>query len=114
MQQITSLTDEPKQLHQLVLENNETAEFSLYYSARQESWYVDLVYKDLTINCLKVVLSPNTIRNFKRLLPFGIAFLSNGDVEPFQLDDFTSGRVQMYVLNSEEVQQVEEEIYLVG
>ncbi len=114
MQQITSLTDNPKQLHQLVLENNETAEFRLYFSARQESWYFDLVYKDLTINCLKVVISPNTIRNFKRLLPFGIAFLSNGDVEPFQLDDFTSGRVQMYVLNSEEVQQVEEGIYLVG
>lgn len=113
MQQITTITNEPRQRHQLVLENNETADFRLYYSIRQQSWYFDISYKDFTATCLKVVLSPNTLRNFKRLIPFGIAFSTDGYTEPFQLDDFSSGRVQMYVLNKEDVQQIEQDIYLV-
>lgn len=113
MQQITTLTNEPKQRHQLVLENNETVDFRLYYSARQQSWYFNFTYKDLTVNCLKVVLSPNTLRNFKRLIPFGITFDTEGYTEPFQLDDFSSGRVKMYVLTSEDVEEIEQAVYLV-
>lgn len=112
MQQITTLTDEPKQRHQLVLDNNETVDFRLRYSARQQAWYFDFTYKELTSKGLKVVLTPNALRCFRRLIPFGIAFSTQGYVEPFQLDDFSSGRVEMYVLNAEDVQTVEQEIYL--
>ncbi len=111
MQQITTLTNSPNQRHQLVLDNNETVDFRLYYSARQEAWYFDFTYKEITVNCSKVVLSPNTLRNLKRLIPFGLAFIADGYVEPFSLDDFSSGRVKMYVLNSEDVQTVEQEIF---
>lgn len=112
MKQITTLTDEPKQRHQLVLDTNDTVDFRLYYSSRIQCWYFDFTYKELSVNCLKVVLSPNTLRNFRKLIPFGIGFDSQGLVEPFQLDDFSSGRVQMYVLNSEDVETIEQEIYL--
>lgn len=112
MQQITTLTNEPKQRHQLVLDNNETVDFRLYYSARQQAWYYDFTYNDLTCNCSKVVLSPNALRQFRRIIPWGLAFDAEGGVEPFQLDDFSSGRVKMYVLNSEDVQTIEQEIYL--
>lgn len=108
---ITSLTNHPNQLHQLVLENRESADFRLYYLGRQMSWYYDITYKYLTINCQKVVLTPNSLRQFKHVIPFGIAFFSDGDVEPFRQDDFTSGRIKMGVLNKEEVQQIEQEIY---
>ena len=112
MQQITTLTNEPKQRHQLVLDNNETVDFRLYYSSRQQAWYYDFTYNDLICNCSKVVLSPNTLRQFRRIIPWGLAFDAEGSVEPFQLDDFSSGRVKMYVLNSEDVQIIEQEIYL--
>lgn len=112
MQQITTLTNEPNQRHQLVLDNNETVDFRLYYSSRMQAWYYDFTYKDLTVNCSKVTLSPNALRNFRRIITWGLAFIANGDVEPFQIDDFSSGRVKMYVLNSEDIQTVEQEIYL--
>ncbi len=111
MQKITTLTSSPNQRHQLILENNETVDFRLYYSGRMQAWYFDFTYKDLTVNCSKVVLSPNTLRNFKRLIPFGIAFATDGYVEPFQITDFSSGRVSMYVLNSEDVETIEQGIY---
>ena len=41
MLEITTLTNDIKQRHTLVLENNETVDFLLYYSLRQQSWYYD-------------------------------------------------------------------------
>lgn len=111
MQQITTLTNEPNQRHQLVLDSNDTVDFRLYYSARQQAWYFDFTYKDLTCNGLKVVLTPNALRCFRRIIPWGLAFATEGYVEPFQLDDFSSGRIKMYVLNTEDVQTIEQEIY---
>ena len=111
MQEITSITSSPKQRMTLVLENNETAEFYLFYLPRQQSWFYNLTYKDLTINGAKVVLTPNALRQYKKLIPFGIGFAAQSTVEPFDITDFSSGRVSMFILNSDEVKQVESEIF---
>ena len=111
MKEITSITDRSKQKFNLVLENNETVEFNLYYSPRQQAWFYDFTYNDITCNGSKVVLSPNALRQFKKNIPFGIAFIAASYVEPFALDDFSSGRVSMFILNEEEVQQIESSIY---
>ena len=111
MQIITSLTNYPNQMHRLVLENNETADFHLYYSARMQSWYFDITYKNWTINGVKIVLSPNILRQFRKVIPFGLSFMTNSYVEPFEVECFTSGRVEMGILNAEEVKQVEADYY---
>lgn len=112
MKTITSLTDEPKQRHQLVLDTNNTVEFRLYFYPTQKSWYFDFFYNNLIVNGSKVVLSPNTLRNFKNIIPFGIGFVTDGFVEPYKLDDFSSGRVKMVLLNKEDVMEVERNIFL--
>lgn len=111
MQVLTTITSSPNQLHTLVLEDNETATFRLYYSPRMEEWFYDISYKDLTINCSKVVLTFNSLRQFKRIIPFGLAFFSDGNIEPFRLDDFETGRVNIGILTANEVKQIEEEVY---
>lgn len=111
MQEITSITSSPKQKMTLILENNETVDFKLYYLGRQESWFYDFTYNNLTVNCSRVTLTPNALRQFKHIIPFGIGFSSDDFVEPFSIDDFVSGRVKMHVLNSDEVKQVETEIF---
>lgn len=111
MQEITTLTTAPNQLHRLVLDNNETADFRLYFAARMQEWFYELSYQNFTLNGAKVVLTPNSLRQFKNILPFGISFYSESDIEPFQITDFGYGRVKMGVLNSAEVKQIEEEIY---
>lgn len=58
-----------------------------------------------------MTLSFNALRQYKRLIPFGFAFVAEGSVEPFDINDFSSGRVSMYVLNSDEVKQIESEVY---
>lgn len=108
---ITTLTDYPNQRHTLVLDNGESADFHLYFSEREMSWYYDITYKETTINGSKVVLTPNSLRQFKNIMPFGIMFWTDGYVEPFKVDDFSTGRIKMGILSEEEVQQVEEDVY---
>lgn len=111
MQQITAITDRPNQLMTLVLDNNETALFRIYYLARQQEWCFDLTYNDITLNCKRIVLTANILSQFRQQMPFGIAFVAQDNIEPFSIFDFVTQRVVMYVLNSDEVQQIEEEIY---
>ena len=111
MEIITTLTNYPNQRHELVLENRESANFHLYYRARVMSWYFDIEYKNTIINGVKIVLSPNLLRQFRKNLPFGLAFYSESVVEPFDLEDFKSGRIKMAILNQDEVEQVEREVY---
>ena len=111
MKLITTLTDAPKQQHTLVLDNNDTADFYIEYCGRMESWYFSIQYNDITQKCIKAVLTPNALRHLRRVIPFGIAFVSESLVEPFRIDDFVTGRIQMYVLNEEDVVTLEEEVY---
>ena len=111
MQKITSITSRAKQKFSLVLENNETVEFLLYYLPRQQGWFYDFTYNNLTVKSSRAILTPNALRQFKNIIPFGIAFIGDGYVEPFAIDDFSSGRISLYVLNKDEVQQIESEVF---
>ena len=113
MQVITSITSSPNQFHELVLDDNKSAKFTLRYYPRMFSWFFDIEYEDVVINNVKVVLHPNILRQFKSKLPFGLSvYVENGSpVEPFQITDFQTGRVYLAILNSDEVQQVESEFF---
>lgn len=111
MKIITNITIEPRQRFVLNLDNNETAITRLYYYSSQNSWYFDIEYGNYINNGNKVVLSMNAIRHLRNKLPFGIAFLSNSDAEPFQLEDFANGNVIMVLLNEDDVKEIEELVY---
>ena len=111
MKLITSITSEPKQRFVLRLDNNESVIIHLYYYASQTSWYFDIEYNEYINRGNKVVLTPNALRHLRHKLPFGIAFLSGSMAEPFQLDDFESGNVFFILLNQEDVQTIEDEVY---
>ena len=111
MQQINSITADYRQKFNFLTETGEQVKFRLYYYYTQQSWFFDFTYKDYTCNCQRVVLTPNALRHLRNIIPFGIAFYSNDKVEPIFIDDFQSGRVQMLILNSDEVWEVEENVY---
>lgn len=111
MRIITEFTDNPSQTCTLVLENQETVAFNLRFYETQLSWYFDFIYNDVISNGNKVVLGANILRSFKHIIPFGLAFQANDGVEPFKLDDFTSGRVSVYLLSKADVEAMEGNVY---
>ena len=111
MKLINNLTDNPRQSFQVPIEGGEYIQFNLYYYVTQKSWFFDFTYNNYTANGNRIVLSPNTLRHLKNIIPFGLAFMAEGNVEPFDLTDFSSGRVKMYILNAGEVEEIESTIY---
>lgn len=111
MEQIVGITSDYKQKFQFLTPDGSQVDFNLYYYYTQQSWFFDFKYKDYVCNCQKVVLTPNALRHLKNIIPFGIAFYSNDKVEPIFIDDFESDRVQMLILNKDEVEEVELNIY---
>lgn len=111
MKQISNLTNDPRQEFQVFTEDGNTLYITLYYYITQKSWYYDFTYGDYTCLGSRVVLTPNSIRHLKNILPFGIAFLTDSKAEPYSLEDFASGRIKMYILNKDEVQEIESSIY---
>lgn len=109
MKQITSITNDSKQLMIIPLDDNKgNVEFRLYFMPTQYSWYYDFTYNNYTSNGNKVVLNFNALRHLRKILPFDFAFLAEGDIEPFAIDDFANGRIQMYVLNEDDMRESEQ------
>ena len=111
MKRLTCITNESKQKVQIPLDDGSTIDFYLYFMPTQYSWYFDFTYNDYTSNGNKVVLTYNSLRHLKNLIPFGIAFLSDDRVEPFSIEDFASERIKIYILDKDEVKEIEEDIY---
>ena len=80
MQLINNLTDSPRQSFQVPIEAGGYIQFNLYYFVTQKSWFFDFTYNNYTAKCNKVVLSPNTLRHLKNIIPFGLAFMAEGNV----------------------------------
>lgn len=108
MEYITSITNEPRQRFNLSVEGGGVVRIYLYYYSTQYAWYFDFEYNGYVCNGNKVVLSVNTLRHLRNRIPFGIGFLASSNAEPFSVDDFSTGRVIMTLLDSADVEQFEE------
>lgn len=112
MYQILNLTNDPSQTFTYQVDGGDELTVKLYYYATQKSWFFDISYGDYTCNGMRVTLSYNALRHLKNIIPFGICFYCDTSVEPFDIDDFATGRVTMNILTQDEVEQIEQEVFL--
>ena len=110
MQKITGITDKPYQNLTLTVGDNETCYVKLYFAPTQYTWYYDWEYKDISSKCNKITLTPNALRQFKGRIPFGFMFYAEDNIPPFKIDDWTT-RVNFCILDSDEVEQLEYEVF---
>ena len=93
-----------------VQSNNEAFEFVLRYDKSCQKWYYSIEKDDLIINNATLVLHPNILRQFKNIINFGLLIISDDGIEPAFENDFVS-RVSVYILSSDEVEEVEERYF---
>lgn len=101
---IPSITDDAKQQFNIVSEAGETVSFNLYYCPRQIGWFYDISYGNFTANGLRLVVSPNTLNQWINIISFGLACSSTDGFDPYYIDDFTSGRISLYLLDAADIQ----------
>lgn len=111
MQRITEFTDAPRQKISVQTEDNETFDIIIAFLEQQSKWVFSLKYNDFILNNHALVYAENILRRYKNILPFGISIITEDGQDPFLFDDFSSGRAEFYVLNSEDVVEFEAKIY---
>ena len=107
MKQITSLIDSAKQNLTIVLDSGTNVPFDIRYIASQQGWFYSFTFGEFSATNRRLVVSPNCLRAFRNIIPFGLACLSVDGYEPIYQDDFSSGRISLFVLNEEDVAETE-------
>jgi hypothetical protein len=109
MQLIDAFDDNPNQKHTVLLDENDQLILTFKYDDQNSGWFVDIYYaqKEFTLNNFRLTTGLNILRQYDRVIPFGIMVTCDDSQEPLFIQDFLSGRAALYVLNADEVANVE-------
>lgn len=108
---ISPLTSDSKQSMTLVLPDTTQMSLEIVFVPMQYGWFItELSYatNNFTLNGLRITNNPNMLYPWKNLIPFGLACFSTDNREPSQQEDFSSGASKLYLLSSDEVEELTE------
>lgn len=111
MNLLGGLTDQPKQTTTIVLADGSRATLALEYRPNQLCWSYDLAWGSIEINGCQLVASPNIVREFRHRLPFGIAVITAGNIDPTDQECFVNGAASVYLLDAADVEDVEAALF---
>lgn len=111
MKQITGLSASPKQQFKLQTAAGDIVTFDFYFLQSQIGWFFDISFGNFKSTGLRLVNSLNVLSAYFNILRFGLMVEVPDGAEPYFLDDFINGRVNLYFLEEDEVKQLEETVY---
>lgn len=100
----------PNQTFRTVIEQG-LIQFQLYFRPAIQMWMIDISFKGVfVVKGIRVCNYPNLLEQFTEIIPFGLMCSVGAEVgyEPSLIDDFSTQRVTLNVLNQEEIQQIED------
>lgn len=111
MTTLQGITDQPKQSTAVILADGTFVTIALEYRPQQLGWFYNLAWQEFILNGQRLVASPNILRGYRKLLPFGLAVLTNNGVEPLNQDDFINGTITLILLDAQDVLDVEATVF---
>lgn len=111
MNQVTILSDDADQLAFFPLADGSLLQLEFVYRPGIQRWTVNVTHPLLTLNGYVLCVSANILRQWRNLIPFGIAVTSSDGYDPVDINDLTNGRVSVFILTAAEVQLAESEIF---
>lgn len=115
MQIITGITSDPKQQISIPLPDGTSVSLGLSFRPQQKGWFYDIAYSTPTVNFQalgrRLVTSPNVLRQFQDVIPFGMALVASGGVEPTTQTGFTDGTLTLLLLDATDIADIESAIY---
>ena len=111
MQQITGIGEEPKQRFSIVLDDNSIVTWAIRFKDNQVGWFYDISYQEFALNNRRLVTSLNILFQFQNVLPFGMAIVSTDIYDPAFISDFSDERIQVFVLDAGEVEEINLEFF---
>jgi len=114
MRSVDNLTSNANQLINFVLDDNTTVVLNLIYFAATQRWMVNVLRGTFVVNGISVCNYPNILREWRNLIPFGLACQTVDGGDPVNIDDFTNGRAVLYVLSAADVALFEQTVFGAG
>lgn len=111
MTSVDNLTDSANQRVGLILSDGSVATADLRFCGATERWVMDVSYGGEVHRGLGVCTHPNLLRQWQDVLPFGISFVTADMTDPFDVNDFATGRVKVYLLDAADVRAVEVSVF---
>lgn len=111
MRRITKLTGDARQKFDIIGEKGEQIPFEAFFMPTQQLWTFNIGYSTFQVNGAQLVVGVNILRNYRRNIPFGLAIATQNGQDPAYIDDFSSGRAQVFLLNAAEVEQIEKDVF---
>ena len=110
MKEITNLNDAPKQTFKFNLEGYDYVEIYLEFKPQQYSWFFNLTWGTFKLFGERVAVSPNLLRQFKDMIPFGIQITGDSALDPFAVDSWVTSN-KFNFLSADEVLTIESDYY---
>jgi hypothetical protein len=106
MFRIQNITSVPYQRQTLVLEDGTNLTITMKYFEMQAAWFfTEILWGNFRLNGFRVCNNPNLLYQWRKLIPFGLACISDGAREPSLQEDFQSGASRLYVLEAADVNE---------
>lgn len=110
MNQINTLSDDADQQVYYALPDGTVATLQFTYRSAIQRWSLDLSYGTVTLKGFNLCVHPNILRQWRNLIPFGMAIVSTDGQDPVAINDFLTGRITVFMLLQEEVAEVETQV----
>ena len=114
MQQVTGISSNPAQVLNLTADDGSAVTITLEFRPQQSGWFFDLLWNGTNpateIDGLRLTVFPNILRQWKNLLSFGLACITQDGREPMTVDAFETGYATLVFLSAADVAQVESQI----
>lgn len=117
MTTIDGLTDQPVQQSSVTLPDGTRAALLLEFKPQQAGWFYSISYplqtgETFTLNGLRLVASPNMLRQWREIIPFGLCLVASpNNLDPMAQECFVDGTAQLLLLDQVDVIEIEDQIY---
>lgn len=94
----------------LVISGYETATLDLEWKPNQYGWFISVAWQDFSVSNVRLTCMPNILRQWKKILPFGLSCQSTNKVEPVT-DTALTDYCKLYLLDASDVLAAEQLFY---
>lgn len=115
---VNGITSEPTQVMAIPLADGSRATLTLYFRPQQNGWFYDLewpgsgdVITPFKCQNRRLVVAGNLLRQFKELIPFGLAVFTVDNTDPVTQACMSDGSTSVVLLNAADVERIESEVY---
>ena len=105
---LTTLNENADQSLSFVTNKGEEVGLTFRFIPSQETWFLDVDSDSITIHGLALTAFVNLLDPYHNNIDWGLYVWSKDGFDPWQIDDFTSGRIKVAVIEDFEYSVIQE------